>query len=277
MRQKELLEMMNNPKQQKEEKPSGMFKKFIGPIGIALVFILKFGAKLKLLIVPLIKFAPILLKTGGTMILSIGAYSMLWGWQFAVGFVLLILIHEFGHLLAAKAFRLDVGWPVFIPFMGAVIALKEAPRHAWVEFWVAAGGPLAGGLAALACHLIYYSTGNPFFAALAYTGYFLNLFNLLPTGFLDGGRMVTALSPWLWVAGIAIAGAFAYMRPSFIIFLIILFSLPRLFSLFKKKSDQEKRFYEISGIQRITAGVIYFGLILSLGAGMMFALVKPMT
>ena len=259
-----------------KENTSKKWKKALGPIGVALVFIVKFGAKLKLLIVPLIKFFPILLKTGGTMILSIGAYSMLWGWQFAAGFVLLILIHETGHLLAAKAFKLDVGWPVFIPFMGAVIALKEAPRHAWVEFWVAAGGPLAGGLAALACHLIYLSTGNPFFAALAYTGYFLNLFNLLPTGFLDGGRMVTALSPWLWVAGIVIAGAFAYVRPSFIIFLIILFSLPRLFSLFRKKSEQEKRFYEISLLQRISAGIIYFGLIIALGTGMMFALVRPM-
>jgi len=217
--------------QNKESEPSRFTKKtkLLGPFGVAAFLIFKFAAKIKFLILPLLKFFPILLKTGGTMVLSIWAYSIFWGWQFAAGFVLLILLHEFGHLIAAKLFRLNVGWPVFIPFMGAVIALKEAPRHAWVEFWIAAGGPIAGGLAALGCHYIYWKTGNPFFGALAYVGYFLNLFNLMPTGFLDGGRMVTALSPWLWVVGIVIAGAFACYRPSFIIFLILIFSqLPRI-------------------------------------------------
>lgn len=259
--------------EQKEKEPV-KWKKILGPVGAIIFFLINFASKLKFLIIPIIKFFPLLLKTGGTMILSIWAYSMLWGWQFALGFVLLILVHESGHLVAAKVFRLNVGLPVFIPFMGAVIALKEAPRNAWVEFWIAAGGPIAGGLAALACHLIYLQTGNPFFAALAYTGYFLNLFNLLPTGFLDGGRMVTALSPWLWLVGIVIAGTFAWFRPSFIIFLIILFSLPRLFSLFRKKTDQEQRFYEVSALRRVCAGFIYFGLILALGVGMMFSLVE---
>ncbi len=250
-------------------------KKTLGPLGLVIILILKFGSKLKFLVLPLIKFFPILLKTGGTMVITIWAYSILWGWKFAAGFVILILIHEFGHLIAAKIFKLDVGWPVFIPFMGAVIALKEAPKHAWVEFWVAAGGPILGGFAALICHRIYIATGDPFFAALAYTGYFLNLFNLMPTGFLDGGRMVTALSPWLWVVGIIIAGAFAIYRPSFIIFLILIFSLPRLISLFRKKSDVEKRFFEVSPFQRGTAALVYFGLILALGTGMLNTMVEP--
>ncbi len=250
-------------------------KKWLGPVGIGIILILKFGAKLKFIILPVIKFLPILLKTGGTMILSIWAYSLIWGWQFALGFVLLILLHEFGHLIAAKACRLDVGWPVFIPFMGALIALKEAPRDAWIEFWVAAGGPIVGALAAAGCHGIYLVTGNEFFAALAYTGYFLNLFNLMPTGFLDGGRMVAVLSPWLWVVGIVIAGAFAIYRPSFIIFLILIFSLPRLFSLFRKRSDTERRYFEVSLPQRAVGAGIYFGLVLSLGAGMLFSAVSP--
>lgn len=209
------------------------------------------------------------------MILTIWAYSVIWGWKFAAGFVLVILVHECGHLVAAKQFGLPVGAPVFIPFMGAIIALKEAPRHAWVEFWVAAGGPIAGGLAAAACHGIYGVTGQPFFGALAYTGYFLNLFNLMPTGILDGGRMVTALSPKLWLVGIIMAGAFAIYRPSFIIFLILIFSLPRLFSLFRKQSDAEKRFFELAPGQRGLAAVIYFGLLLILGAGMLFTRVLP--
>jgi Zn-dependent protease len=248
--------------------------KYLGPIGIVLLLIIKFGAKLKFLIFPILKFFPMLLKTGGTMLISIWAYSLIWGWQFAAGFVILILLHEFGHLIAARLFRLKVGLPVFIPFMGALIALKEAPRHAWVEFWVAAGGPIAGGLASLGCHCIYFATGNEFFSALAYTGYFLNLFNLMPTGFLDGGRMVTALSPWLWLVGIVIAGAFAVYRPSFIIFLILLFSLPRLFSLFREKTKEEQRFYEGTPFQRGVAAFVYFGLILALGVGMLSAFVE---
>ena len=249
-------------------------KKYLAPIGIVLLLLIKFGAKLKFLILPILKFFPVLLKTGGTMLFSIWAYSLFWGWKFAVGFVILILLHEFGHLIAARLFRLKVGLPVFIPFMGALIALKEAPRHAWVEFWIAAGGPIFGGLASLGCHCIYFATGNEFFSALAYTGYFLNLFNLMPTGFLDGGRMVTALSPWLWLVGILIAGAFAVYRPSFIIFLILLFSLPRLFSLFRKKTKEEQRYYEVTPFQRGVAALVYFGLILALGVGMLSAFVE---
>ena len=249
-------------------------KKYLAPIGIVLLLLIKFGAKLKFLILPILKFFPMLLKTGGTMLFSIWAYSLFWGWKFAVGFVILILLHEFGHLIAARLFRLKVGLPVFIPFMGALIALKEAPRHAWVEFWIAAGGPIFGGLASLGCHCIYFATGNEFFSALAYTGYFLNLFNLMPTGFLDGGRMVTALSPWLWLVGILIAGAFAVYRPSFIIFLILLCSLPRLFSLFRKKTKEEQRYYEVTPFQRGVAAFVYFSLIFALGIGMLSAFVE---
>ena len=111
-------------------------KKVLGPIGVALVLVFKFAAKLKFLIIPVLKFLPLLLKTGGTMLLSIWAYALAWGWMFALGFVLLIFVHECGHLLVARRFGLKVGAPVFIPFMGALIALKEAPKDAWIEAWV---------------------------------------------------------------------------------------------------------------------------------------------
>src|SRR5881296_2951294 len=107
-------------------------KKALGPVGVALVVILKFFAKLKFIILPALKFLPLLLKSGGTMLLMIWVYTMMWGWKFAVGFVVLLLIHECGHLIVAKKFGLKVGAPVFIPFMGAFIALKEAPRNAWM-------------------------------------------------------------------------------------------------------------------------------------------------
>jgi len=250
--------------------PSGWdrFKKFLAPLGILALLLLKFGAKLKFIIAPVIKFFPMILKTGGTMILSIGAYAMMWGIWFAVGFVLLIFIHELGHLLAARKCGLKVGAPVFIPFMGAFIALKEAPRDAWIEAQVGIGGPMLGTLGAAICEMIHLTTGNQLFRALAYTGFFLNLFNLAPVGFLDGGRIVTALSPWLWVVGFVLILVLTVLKPNFILVLILIFSIPRLFSLFRRKSDEERRYFEVTPNQRWTMAVLYFGLIALLVIGM---------
>ena len=107
-------------------------------------------------------------------------------------------------LLVAKKFGLKVGAPVFIPFMGAFIALKEAPRNAWIEACVGIGGPMLGSLGALVCNVLGEMFAAPIFIALAWFGYFLNLFNLTPVGMLDGGRIVTALSRWLWLPGFAL-------------------------------------------------------------------------
>lgn len=107
--QNQISPMENDPDTDRKPASSSKLKTWLGPFGVVIVLILKFGAKLKFIVLPLIKFFPILLKTGGTMILSLWAYSMFWGWQFAAGFVLLILLHEFGHLVAAKVCRLDVG------------------------------------------------------------------------------------------------------------------------------------------------------------------------
>jgi Zn-dependent protease len=243
-------------------------KKLLGPIGIAAVLLLKFGGKVKFLILPLVKFFPLILKTGGTMALSVAAYAMAWGWMFALGFVVLIFVHECGHLVAARTLGLNAGAPVFIPFMGAFIALKDAPKDAWTEAWVGIGGPLLGTLGAALCEAVFLATGNAMFRALAYTGFLLNLFNLAPIGFLDGGRIVTALSPWLWVVGAGIMGALMLVRPNFIILLILVLSLPRLWSLFKRRTDEENRYFEVPPARRLTMAALYFGLITFLLFGM---------
>src|SRR5260370_30346372 len=173
-------------------------KKALGPFAVVGVLIAKFFAKLKFVLLPLLKFLPILLKSGGTMLLMIWVYTQFWGWRFAVGFVLLLLVHETGHLLVAKKFGLKVGAPVFIPFMGAFIALKDAPRNAWMEACVGIGGPMLGSLGALICNALGEMFAQPLFIALAWFGYFLNLFNLTPVGMPDGRRILTALSHWLW-------------------------------------------------------------------------------
>jgi Zn-dependent protease len=227
--------------------------------------------------VPLLKFIPTVLKTGGSMLVTIWVYALAWGVWFAVGFVLLIFVHELGHLVAARRLGLKVGAPVFIPFMGAFIALQEAPKDAWIESQVGIGGPLLGTAGAIACEGLYLVTGNEMFRALAYTGFFLNLFNLAPIGFLDGGRIVTALSPWLWVVGTLIAGVLLVQSFNFLLLLIVVFSLPRLFSLFRKRTDDERRYFEVTPARRWAMAGMYFGLIALLVVGMSTTRVEPPT
>jgi Zn-dependent protease len=240
----------------------GTVKKVVVGLGVVGAVLAKFKA----LLLPVLKFFPILLKTGGTMFLSIWVYAMYWGWWFALGFVLLLLVHECGHLLAAKRVGLAVGVPMFIPFMGAIIALKDAPRNAWIEAQVSIAGPLVGTLGALLCYGLFWLTGKPLLMALAYVGFLLNLFNLAPLGFLDGGRVVTALSPWLWVVGLVIMGwllvhdYLVYQQIHFLLLMIVIFSLPRLVSLFRARTEAEARYFEVTLEQRWIVGSLYFGL-----------------
>ena len=251
------------------------FTKALGPVGVVLVVIVNFFAKLKFLLLPVLKFGLPVVKTGGTMLLSIWFYALNWGWWFAVGFVLLIFVHECGHLVVARQFGLNVGAPVFIPFMGAFIALKDAPRNAWVESCVGIGGPLLGSLGAAGCAGLYQLTGQPIFRALAYTGFLLNLFNLAPIGILDGGRIATALSPWLWLVGLIVLVALIVTQPNFLLMVILLVSLPRVWSLFRARTDDEKRYFEVTAEQRSTMAVLYFGLVALLVMGMHWAYIVP--
>jgi len=257
------IEVTPTPQQQGWAKA----KKTLGPLAGAGLVIAKFFAKLKFFILPLLKFLPVILKSGGTMILSMGVYAMVFGWQFAVGFVLLIFVHECGHLLVAQKFGLKVSAPVFIPFMGAFILLKDQPRNAWMEACVGIGGPMLGGLGALACNYVGQVFDMPLLIALAMSGYFLNLFNLLPVGFLDGGRIVTALSRWLWLPGMALLVWIGVTRPNFIVWLMIIYSFPRVFSLFRKRTPEEERYFEVTSSQRWTMSLLYFGLIAVLALG----------
>lgn len=255
--------------------------KAAGWLGLGALLVLLAG-KLKFLL-PVLKFLPVILKTGGSMLLMIGIYTMMFGWPFAVGFVALLFIHELGHVFAARRCGLKVSAPVFIPFIGALILLKDLPKNAWTEARVALGGPWAGALAAAACHLVYVGTGQPLFAVLAYFGYWLNLFNLAPVGFLDGGRIVTAISPWMWLVGFNLLGTLAvwrfrdsadvgqFLEHNFILLLVLVMGLPRLFWLFRRdKSPEQLRYFEVTTVQRWVTAVLYFGLAALLAAGMFF-------
>ena len=149
-------------------------------------------------------------KTVGSMLISIVLYALLFsgtrGWsfglQFATGFVLLILVHELGHVMAMRYFGLSASPPIFIPFLGAVINLRQPPRNALEEAIVGIGGPVTGTLAAGLTYLLYLQTGSELLLRLAEFGFLLNLFNMIPVPPLDGGRVTAAVSPWVWIPGL---------------------------------------------------------------------------
>lgn len=202
-----------------------------------------------------------LLLTAGSMLVSIGFYSVIFGWKFAVGFVICIFIHEMGHVFAAWRIGLPVSAPIFIPFMGAIILSRGLTKSAFHGAIMGYGGPLFGALAAFGCWGIYYSTGSALFLGLAYTGFFINLFNMLPMYPLDGGWITGAISPYIWIAGLIGLVAFAFtghMSNPFIWLLLIL-SIPRIVSSFKRGTmDQEG--VQTTKIQKVGVGFAYLFL-----------------
>lgn len=144
---------------------------------------------------PLLVVGGLLLKFGGalkflTIFLAVGGYALIWGWSFAIGLVALILVHELGHYVEAKRVGFNPSLPVFIPFLGAYVALKDMPFDPWRDARVTVAGPLVGGAGAIAMLVAGEAADSDLLRALAYTGFLLNLFNLIPIGFLDGGRLL---------------------------------------------------------------------------------------
>jgi Zn-dependent protease len=188
------------------------------------------------------------------------------GIWFGVGFVIMILIHELGHGYAMKRCGVEAGWPVFIPFFGAMIAMKGLPQDRSAEAEIAFGGPLAGTAAALVAAALGLVTESRLFLALAYTGFFLNLFNLTPISPLDGGRVAQAFSRRAWMFGAALLAALFFVTGAPMLLLIGLMALPRIFN---QKSEDERPALD-SAAQRAWA-FRYFGLASFLGAGTYFA------
>ena len=146
-------------------------------------------APLVVVIGAFVKFGVAILKFFG-IFLAVGGYALIWGWWFAVGFVLLILVHELGHYIEARRLGLDPQLPVFIPFLGAYVALRNVRFDPWVNARVSLAGPVAGGLGAGACLAAAVAVDSDLLRALAYAGFLLNLINLAPIGILDGGHVL---------------------------------------------------------------------------------------
>jgi Zn-dependent protease len=223
-------------------------------------------AKFKFILLAVFKLK--LFTTSATMLVSVGAYALLWGWKFAIGFVALLFIHEMGHVLEARRQGLPVSAPMFIPFLGALITLKQLPHDAWKEAQVALAGPVVGSIGAAAFWAYGEATNSELFIALGFVGFLLNLFNLLPVPPLDGGRAVGAIHPLFWLAGLAGLVGLTILAPNPILLIVLVFGGMELWSRWQLRSHPEQQdYYRVAPWQRAVVGVVYIGLAAALGLG----------
>jgi Zn-dependent protease len=211
------------------------------------------------LLLKALKLGPVL-TTSGTMLLSMLTYSFLFGWRYSVGFVLLIFFHEMGHFLAARQRGLKVGAPTFIPFVGAWIQMKEIPHDVETEAYVGIAGPVAGTITSVLCYALAREQQSDILMALAYAGFMINLFNLIPMSPLDGGRITAILSPKIWWLGVPILGALFFVNPSPMLILIAILALPQLLSTLRGQNTMPPQYYTVPMETRIHYGLWYLGL-----------------
>ena len=214
------------------------------------------------------------ISTGVTALI----YAQLFGWAFGVGIVLLILIHESGHVVVARIMGLPVTLPVMIPFLGAFVSMKQQPRSVAQESIMAIGGPVLGSMAAGLCYLGYLSmptsTTGQLLRALAYFGFLINLFNLIPLTPLDGGRVTSLLSKWFNVAGLLIAAGLLLFEMqvgttvSPVLFLVLIFGAFATWQRFRSTA-LNPAYYAVDAQTKVIVGSLYLALLFALGLGML--------
>jgi Zn-dependent protease len=244
-------------------------RRITAPIGGAGLLLLKFATKAKLLLLLGVKGKYLL--TAGTMIVSVGAYTLLWGWRFAAIFVALLFVHEMGHAIALRREGIPTSPVLFVPFLGAVIGMRGRPHNAWVEAKVGLAGPLLGSAGALGVLLLGHATDSRLLVAAAFTGFFLNLFNLLPIVPLDGGRAAAALHPLAWVLGILGLAGLAIWHPNPILFLFLVIGGMEAFGrlrAWRRGAPETTEYYAVTRMQRAIVAVVYLGLAAALVVGM---------
>jgi Zn-dependent protease len=256
-----------SPVRERPRRPQqSWFRRRLGPLLAAIAaFLAKF--KSVILLLPKLK----LLATSGTMLVSIAAYAWLWGFPFAAGFVALLFVHEMGHVIQLRREGIKASAPMFIPFLGAVIGAKSLGENAVAEARVGLAGPILGSIGSAALILVWHATGNDIWRALAFTGFFLNLFNLLPVVPLDGGRAMAAMAPWMWFIGFAALIPLAFVFPNPIILLIILIGgleTYKRWQLRRSGSEQQRAYYHVSKLDRALVAAVYLSLIALLIVGL---------
>jgi Zn-dependent protease len=215
-------------------------------------------------VLPVLKFLKLgkILATSGSMFLSVWFYSLAFGWSFALGLVLLIFVHEMGHVFVAWRQGLPISAPIFVPGMGAIILAKAESKSAWDAAVMGIGGPVLGSLGAVVCWGLYAATQNELFLGLAYVGFLINLFNLMPVFPLDGGWITGAVSPYLWLIGVVglVTGFVTGHIRNPLIFILLISSLPRLWEGIRHGIAFGPDVQPATFNQRIKMGLAYIAL-----------------
>ena len=238
-----------------------MVKRLLAPLAAIGFLLAKFKGLLFLLLK--VKFV----GTGLSMLVSAGAWALVYPVWFAVGLVVLIWVHEMGHVLQLRREGIRASAPMFIPFLGAFIGMKEMPKNALAEARVGLAGPVLGTLGGLATVGLYALTLNPLFLGLAFFNFLLNLVNLIPVLPLDGGRAVGALSPVVWIFGLVLMAALSILVPFmlFIMLFAVLLGGPELWRRWKMRNTPEgQAYHKIETRYRVMVGAVYVGLIVAL-------------
>jgi len=246
--------------------PPSLLRRALGPLFVLAALLLKFG-KVALLFLGKAKF----LATSLSMLLSIGAYTLIWGWKFAVGIVGLLFVHEMGHYVQLRREGVKPSGMLFIPFLGAAVAARSLGGSALAEARVGLAGPILGTLGCLALVPVMLATDDPFWRALIFTGLFLNLFNLLPMLPLDGGRAMAAMAPWMWFLGFGGMVLLFFVLPNPVLILIVLLGGAETYRRWKQRKGGEEgnpAYYKVSPVHRLAVGAVYLGLIAVLAVGM---------
>src|SRR5216683_2053370 len=233
----------------------------LGGLAAAVAAAFAYG-KYALLILFKIPFAATLLS----LLVSFGGYAIFYGPWFAVALVTMILVHEMGHVVEIRRQGMQATAPIFIPFLGAAIFQRSHPTDALKQAQVGIAGPIAGTLGATVAFLLYGSTGNPVFLSMAWIGFYINLFNLIPLWQLDGAWILGPVSPWFQVAALAVIGVGALTLHFFLSPLLLIFALlgiPTLLARFRNRSNPY--YTSVPATGRWAMGFAWIGLVVYLG------------
>jgi len=153
----------------------------------------------------------------------------------AAGLVLMILVHEMGHVVEIRRQGMKASAPIFIPFMGAAIFQRQHAQSPIKQAEIGIAGPIAGTLGATVAWVLYGATQQPVFLFWAWIGFYINLFNLIPFGMLDGGWILAPVSKWFQVAGLAVLAVlvFGFHFVSPILLILVLLGLPMVWQRFR--------------------------------------------
>jgi Zn-dependent protease len=198
-------------------------------------------------------------------LVAVGVYALLFPFTAAVGLVVMIFVHEMGHVIEIRRQGMQATAPIFIPFLGAAIFQRSHAQSAVRQAQIGIAGPIAGTIGAIVALVLYVSTHNDMFLVWAYLGFWINLFNLIPFGMLDGGWITAPIGKWVQIAGLALLAVLFFARlVNPLVLIVVALGMPMVYRRFR---DSAYDAYLTSGSAsaRFALGAAWLALVVFLG------------